>query len=363
MIRRILSGLLLSALLLPAAASAGPAREAVEKILPRYRIYLPLEQALAKVEVLAGVEMTVDWIALENSGVKRAARVQLSGKNEKLSAILDLLLAQVARRGKPLSWGLTKGERGIVVTTQARLLGAGTATQSTPSPTRPRRTRRALGRNIDFEQTPLEEVLETIRQQVGMNLYVQWPALEKVGVERKTPVTVHVRNVTTARLLDLVLAGLNGEKGRYDSVYWVLEKGVVMVTTGSALSEIMRTRVYDISTLMHIVPQFRGPRVNVESISTPESNSTRTSGGGGGGDDPFGKLFEDDEDRNQQGKQLSIAEQREQNRDTIITIIKRSIGEEMWHPNGRGTIVIFKDKLVVTQSLLGFKLMEEAARR
>ena len=46
----------------------------------------------------------------------------------------------------------------------------------------------------------------------------------------------------------------------------------------------------------------------------------------------------------------------------ILHIIKNTIGEEMWRPQGKGSIRYFGKNLVVTQSLLGFKLMEKATK-
>jgi hypothetical protein len=43
--------------------------------------------------------------------------------------------------------------------------------------------------------------------------------------------------------------------------------------------------------------------------------------------------------------------------------LKDSIGEDMWKPDGKGSISILNGKLVISQTLLGFKLMETAGRK
>ena len=43
--------------------------------------------------------------------------------------------------------------------------------------------------------------------------------------------------------------------------------------------------------------------------------------------------------------------------------IKDSIGQDMWAPDGKGTISLFGSKLVISQTLLGYKLMETAGRK
>ena len=40
-----------------------------------------------------------------------------------------------------------------------------------------------------------------------------------------------------------------------------------------------------------------------------------------------------------------------------------TIGEEMWRPMGKGSIRLHNKRLIITQSLLGFKLMEQSLRK
>ena len=47
----------------------------------------------------------------------------------------------------------------------------------------------------------------------------------------------------------------------------------------------------------------------------------------------------------------------------LIAIIKASIGEDMWQDQGKGSIRIFGNRLIISQTTLGFKLLDKSLRR
>ena len=44
--------------------------------------------------------------------------------------------------------------------------------------------------------------------------------------------------------------------------------------------------------------------------------------------------------------------------DNLLGIIKDSIGADMWAPDGKGSVQFLGTKLVISQTMLGFKLLE-----
>jgi hypothetical protein len=54
---------------------------------------------------------------------------------------------------------------------------------------------------------------------------------------------------------------------------------------------------------------------------------------------------------------------RQQVNDALIAVIKQSIGEDMWQPTGKGDVKLLGTRLVITQTPLGFRLLEQAFRR
>jgi hypothetical protein len=171
-------------------------------------------------------------------------------------------------------------------------------------------------------------------------------------VDKDTAITFQAKNISIARALDLVTAELNGDKDRLSSIYWVVDRGIVQLSTGTALNQVMRTRVFDVADLLMVVPSFVGPRVSLEAIGQNGGNDPMAGRGGAGG------LFKDD-DESKDGDEPTMAELRAQQRETLLNAVKESIGQDMWVPEGQGSIKLINKQLIITQSLLGFKLMEE----
>lgn len=58
---------------------------------------------------------------------------------------------------------------------------------------------------VDFNEQPLEKVIGWLRDATEANIVVNWKALEAVGVEKNTPVTLPLRNVSFETVLKNVL--------------------------------------------------------------------------------------------------------------------------------------------------------------
>lgn len=338
--------------------AAGRDYKKLKKVVRSYSLRGPLEKVIPQLEKFGGVSIVVDWPALKAAGVEKTEDVQLCGTNEEFIDIVDLLLAQVGKRGKPLAWRQMK-PKVLLITTQSnvirRRLGPPEHSRLAEKPS-PCRTPKHGPAVFRFENTRLEDVLEALRQGAGVNLFVNWTSLKGVGVTRDTPVTFRAKEISTARALDLVMLNLNGRKDRYSSVYWVVDKGLVRVDTGEVLDTIMRTRVEDVTDLLRITPNFRGPRMQLSAIGNVSTDNKNNSSKNDA------DVWEDLDDDNDEPDRESPAEMRAYQKNQLIESIKNSIGPEMWYPNGKGTITLFRNQLVITQSLLGWTLMERGNR-
>lgn len=193
-------------------------------------------------------------------------------------------------------------------------------------------------------------VIEFLRDLTGLNLHVNWRALETTGITKDTPITLKAHGISIRRLLDLLMDQLSAGRDRFSSVYWIVNEGVVQIATGDAFNRSTRTRVFDVSDLLMHIPNFQGPRVTLQSESnqTTGQETTQTTAQ---------SLFEAtpaDQSSDGQGQ----GDRREELRQKLIEVIKLSIGEEMWAPQGKGSIRILKGQMIITQTPLGFKLLE-----
>jgi len=211
----------------------------------------------------------------------------------------------------------------------------------------------------------LAGVVQDFRDRTGLNIHVNWRSLAEINVDRQTEVTLNVSNVPARRALELVTDEISGDLDKFQRVYWVVDGGIVRIATGTALDTKLKTRIIDVGDLVMPAVDVKMPR-RIGLRGTRDSNTndrrydqprdrgrnggrnvgTFTTGvgigiiGGGQGDSPADK-----------GEAL---------KQNLIEIIKDSIGQDMWSPTGKGTISIMRNRLVVSQTLLGYKLLDRS---
>ena len=367
MIARALIIAALFALLLPAAAGQIPPDR---PMTPAQKLSAPiaavklqsvsLSQALASLSEMSGLAIQPDWEALLAVGVGQDARVSVKGENMHLDKALDLTLASAAPSAR-LGWYLSSSV--VHVTTQAAALrrergfaaplpAGGNGAAGAPGAVPPAPRSPGAAREFNFQNVGLKVVLEFLGDIAGVNIHVNWRAMEGSGIVPETPVDLQARGISVGRALDLVLDQLNAGRDRYAGVYYVVEEGVVHVATGSALNNTTRVQMFDISDLLMTVRNFQGPRVQIANTSNTGSGANNT-GNNNQNQGIFAPV-------NQNAPALNRDDDRKKAADQLIEVIKSAIGDDMWAPNGKGSIRIFQDKLIISQTPLGFKLLETA---
>jgi len=319
--------------------------------LPKAVIGGTLSVALEQFGNLIDIPVVADWSGLGAAGVKRSTKVSVR-VSKKISAekLLELILMRVARKGKPLSWYVSNGV--LVVATQQRVLGR--KTLATARNVRPRTGKKATTttfREHTFNKEPLKNVIETYRQATGANFHVNWRALQNVGIDREEPITLVVKNVSISRALNMVTEQLSEGKDKFESVYWLINQGVVSITTGHALNTKTIVTIHDVGDLLFAAPNFKGPRLgrSTRGAGSSQGDTTGIFDVGAGGGDGDGIENED------------AAETRNQAKASLTKIIKDSIGEEMWASGGgKGSVRFFRNKMIISQTMLGYTLMKEA---
>jgi len=327
----------------------------------------PLEKALKRLSDLAGLEVRADWSALEPLGVNKDTPVSLKAGKMKFGKLLDLALNTIAPKDHPLAWYLSDNQ--VVVTTQMRALmrdrvgrlpisGGTVETKKTG-----RETAAGGVRKLEFNETPLETALDFLRDLAGVNLVVNWKSLEVGGLGKDTPVTLKANDISVGQALDLVLSQLNVGRDRMGSIYYIVEDGMVKIASGEALSQTTKTKVFDISDLLMVVPDYAAPDTNMLGNvgANGMTGNNGTGGGWGGWGNTSNNSYSNNGGNNGTGN-TNIGAQRQVLADNLIEIIKVSIGNDMWQPDGKGSIKLLGTKLVISQTPLGFKLLEQSFR-
>ena len=150
-----------------------------------------------------------------------------------------------------------------------------------------RQTRHRLRQKLpklDFPSVPFELVVQFLREVGGVSIYVNWRALQVASVERSTEVKVHLVDVSLEKALRIILDDVSGAAvGTPTQVDFVVDEGIIRITTREALSHRTSIRVYDIRDIIIPTPTINMPRrIGLQGM-TGRSGSGRSQGGGAGG--------------------------------------------------------------------------------
>lgn len=136
-------------------------------------------------------------------------------------------------------------------------------------------------RTVDLQSNRLVNVIEFLKSATGQNFFVNWNALQQVGIEQDTPITLQLENVPAELVLRLVLQQLPATDETNPVSYSIIE-GVINISTRRDLTRTTDTRVYDIRDLLHrIDPVEDAPRFDLTSALESGSGSSGSGGGSG----------------------------------------------------------------------------------
>jgi len=196
-------------------------------------------------------------------------------------------------------------------------------TLADPSPAPELTTKQLLNSRvnvIDFNQIALADALEYLRDTTGMNIFVNWAALESIGVDQSTQITVKLRQVGVRKLLDLML-----NSAAPGQLSWFVDDNVIHITSADLSNQAMVTRMYPVEDLMLEIPNFKGPQMDLD-----------TNGQGGG--TPFdGSGNDNDEGRSE-----------DERAQELIRLIQMMVVPDTWQENGGlSSIEYFGGSLIV----------------
>ncbi len=148
---------------------------------------------------------------------------------------------------------------------------------------------------VRWDDVALEDALDWLAQRGRVNVLPDWKALSKVGVSEDTLVSVRLRQVRVADVLDALVEALATD----GAVTYQGQGNILRLSTRLGLDRRMIVRVYDAEDVTVRIPRFRGaPSVEMVAQGSGSSsgaalmrNSSGESGsesGSGDSDDPTG---------------------------------------------------------------------------
>ncbi len=216
-------------------------------------------------------------------------------------------------------------------------------------------------RELTVEAQPLSKVLDYFRSVTGANIVVNWTVLETANVTRDTPITLQVRDLSMAKMMQLVLNQASPQTALVASV----EDNVIEITSQDEADKQLVTKVYIVDDLM-VTPNpwgLKAPQISLSSALSSGGGGGGGSGfGGGGGGSGFGGggggggfggsgggggLF-----GNTQGNATNTQSSKEtmdKQGDDLVQLIREVVRPNIWRENnGPATIRYFNGKLIVT---------------
>ena len=112
------------------------------------------------------------------------------------------------------------------------------------------RIRAALSRRLPevrFDAAAISDVIDFVRDVTGINILVNWRALEAAGLERSMPVTLRLKDVTLDQTFRMLEREAGGDSVRLGHA---IEHGVLVFSTMADLGSRPRVEVYDIGALL-----------------------------------------------------------------------------------------------------------------
>lgn len=104
--------------------------------------------------------------------------------------------------------------------------------------------------SLNNDNFAIEQIIDFCRATTGANIAVNWPALELVGIDQDSLVSISLTNVPVSKLLELTLAQVSADAFDDDKAGYIIHDGIVMISTLRDLRGYQETLIYDVSWLL-----------------------------------------------------------------------------------------------------------------
>ncbi len=188
----------------------------------------------------------------------------------------------------------------------------------------------------DFTDNTLEDVLAFIANVGNIEMDVDWPSLNDLGISQDTPVSLRLTNVPIETVLDRVLEKVSDSDTRAG---WAVTDGVLTIASDEVLRRNTVLEIYDIRDLLIDVPDYdNAPRFDLNTVFQVGG---QTGGGGGGGQSPF----------QDQGTDIQRPDPQEKI-DQLKDIIQQNVDRDGWVDFGgeTGTITELNGNFIIVNT-------------
>lgn len=198
-----------------------------------------LPQVAALLEREVGVTVRFDWDGLAEVGITPETTVDFAEGEAVAERMLSMVLIEAAPDAGEVYPTYLVLDGTVVIGTNRSLVRLAPQVfwpqreEAERELTADERARRQLERNVTaiFDDQTLGTIIDYIRDATGANVVVNWPALELVGIDQDSPVTISISRVPAGQLLRSVLELVSAENFDDDKLGYMVVDGVVVVST------------------------------------------------------------------------------------------------------------------------------------
>lgn len=179
--------------------------------------------------------------------------------------------------------------------------------------------------DVNLPGVPFVDAIDYLRDVSGTGIFVNWKSLETAGIDRKKPITVRLHNVRWSKVLNAVLDKASTPTAR---LVYIIDDGVISISTQKDLQRNTLTRVYDVRDLLP--PQPGTPAAAYPLLSSPASGSGSVSPAAASPGSP----------------------QRQAAVDHLVAALRQQVDPSSWRDNGGdiGAVRELAGQLIITQS-------------
>lgn len=216
-----------------AEAATGEAFKKLRRPLPDVKLnQMRFDDAIQFLENASGVKFDVDWNALEAVGISRTAPVTIHGHGIDSITAMNRILAAAAPK-QTLSWGVQNGVMKIALARNRTRQMQAFMDRTLPQ--------------VQFDKVGLADVFDFLRDVSGVNIIVDWKALEAAGINRNKPVSARLRNVSFSKALSTILDSAGGPRAKLG---YRIDDSLLTISTAAQLSNPVVVQTYEISDLI-----------------------------------------------------------------------------------------------------------------
>ena len=198
---------------------------------------------------------------------------------------------------------------------------------------------------LNFQGVSFGDALDFLRDVSGANITVNWKALEGAGITKENPISLHLTGVSLRKAMEMVLTEASGG----DTVTYVVDQGVIEITTRELADHMMVTRVYPVEDLLMIVPDFNdAPQFSLDAAQNSSGGGGGGGGlgqGGGGGANITNNLL----GNGGQPTNAEVVKTKAERAQELVELIEAVVSPDVWKDNGgTASVKYYNGMLVVT---------------